>query len=240
MKKQTPLVIGHRGAMGEAPENTLKSFELALKQGADGIELDVFLSKDGEVVVTHDEHLKRLTGHNLKTRQSTLKELKNLDFGQGEKIPTLKEVLDLFGQKFSVINIEIKSTGLFTDGIEKKVAAIISDFGLVDRVLVSSFNLLNLIRLSKISCQIPRGYLSSVENWYIPPALGVPLCRASSVNMNFQAINPEIIHYYGQQKKQIWVWTVNSQKDMAFWAAQPVSAIITNYPGRLRKLISRG
>ncbi len=225
--------------MGDAPENTLKSFELALKQGADGIELDVFLSKDGEVVVTHDEQLKRLTGQNLITRRSTLKELKKLDFGQGEKIPTLKEVLDHFGQKFSVINIEIKSTGLFSDGIEKKVAAIIDDFGMGGRVLVSSFNLLNLLRISKISPFIPRGYLSSTENWYIPPALGVPLCQATSVNLNYQAVTDEIIQYYCRQKKQIWLWTVNSQQDMDHWIKQPVTAIITNYPGRLRQLLSK-
>src|SRR3989338_5875450 len=120
------LILGHRGSSKRAPENTLRSFQYAFEEGADGIELDVFLSKDGHLVVTHDENLKTLIGINVWTRRLNLSELKKLDFGDGEKIPTLDEFFENFGQKFKIINVEIKSTGIFSDGVEKIPVDLIS------------------------------------------------------------------------------------------------------------------
>ena len=101
-------IIAHRGASAHAPENTLAAFQLALEQGADGIELDVMLSKDGQLIVIHDDKVDRTTNGTGKVADMYLSELKVLDAGQGESLPTLPEVFDRFGGKF-LINIELKN-----------------------------------------------------------------------------------------------------------------------------------
>src|ERR671938_850947 len=101
-------VVGHRGAMGHCPENTLASFERGLELGADWIELDVHLSRDGALIVIHDETLDRTTnGHGL-VRERTLAELRQLDAGQGQRIPTLDEVLEWARAHETIVDIEIK------------------------------------------------------------------------------------------------------------------------------------
>lgn len=94
-KRRKPLCIAHRGAFVEAPENTLKSFKLAMEMGADMIELDVRLTKDRKVVVIHDDTIDRTSNGSGAVRDYTLDELKQFDFGEGEKIPTLEEVFEL-------------------------------------------------------------------------------------------------------------------------------------------------
>lgn len=232
-----PLIIAHRGASGDAPENTLKAFHLAHQQGADGIELDIFLSRDGELVVTHDENLKRLTGQNLKTRHLPLTELKKLDFGQGEKIPTLKEVFHQFGALFSKINVEIKSTGYFTDGIEKKLIEMIKIFKLEDRILISSFNFLHLLRMKKRAPHLNRGFLiHPPKRWARHPWL-IGLCKPTSFNLPHAWCTGKKLKEYQAKAPQIWLWTVNEERDMQFWIEKSITAIITNYPGRLKKVI---
>src|SRR5579864_6905519 len=106
-------VVGHRGAMGHCPENTLASFERGLELGADWIELDVHLSRDGELIVIHDETLERTTnGHGL-VRDHTLADLQALDAGDGQRIPTLNEVLTWARERGAVVDIEIKNAPLY-------------------------------------------------------------------------------------------------------------------------------
>jgi glycerophosphoryl diester phosphodiesterase len=112
--------IGHRGARGEKPENTLLGIRYALELGLDGVEIDVHLSKDEELIIIHDETLDRTTnGHGLITK-STIKEIKKLDAGLGEKVPTLSEVIDLMKEFDKELLIEMK-----VSGIEKKVLNLI-------------------------------------------------------------------------------------------------------------------
>ena len=96
-----PAIFAHRGASGSAPENTMAAFQLALQQHADGIELDVHLTADGQVVVIHDQDLSRTTNGQGMVDQLTLEELKHLDAGNGEQIPTLEEVLIQIGDQIS-------------------------------------------------------------------------------------------------------------------------------------------
>ena len=103
-----PKIIAHRGASGHAPENTMAAFRLAMEQHADGIELDVMLSKDGHVVVIHDATVNRTTNGTGRVSALTLAELQTLDAGNGEHIPTLEEVLETFGDQW-VINVELKN-----------------------------------------------------------------------------------------------------------------------------------
>lgn len=233
-----PLIIAHRGASGYAPENTLKAFRLAADLGADGIELDVFLTRDKQVVVTHDETLERLTGKAVVTRQTTLKELQELDFGQGERISTLREVLEELGPKFSMINIEIKSTGYFTDGIEREVVSLIQKLNMLDKVLLSSFNPLHLLRTRCLCPQIKIGYLVSPQHRLAQQTFWVSLCRAVTINLgNRWADDPKRFERFQKLNIPIWVWTVNDMRQVPLWLERGVAAIITNYPDKLRKVI---
>lgn len=131
-------IFAHRGASGYAPENTLEAFRLAMEQGADGIELDVHLTKDGEVVVIHDETLNRTSNGQGKVRDYTLEELKKFSFHnhmekyKGVQIPTLKEVLDLVENSSMKVNIELKTGIYWYEGIEAKTMEIVKSRKMAD------------------------------------------------------------------------------------------------------------
>ena len=139
-------VFAHRGASAYAPENTLAAFRLAEEQGADGIELDVQLTKDGQVVVIHDENIDRTGTGTGAVRDYTLEELRKLSFHnhmeayEGEKIPTLEEVLTFVKQGRMEVNIELKTGVYWYPEIEKKTIEIVKKAGMEERVIYSSFN----------------------------------------------------------------------------------------------------
>ena len=151
-------VFAHRGASGYAPENTLEAFLLAIEQGADGIELDVQLSKDGVPVVIHDETVDRVTGQSGFVKDFTLQELKEMvvlreRFAKyrDARIPTLREVLDAVRPSGIAVNIELKTGIYWYPEIEKKVAAIVEETGMKDRVIYSSFNHYSVQKLKSIT-----------------------------------------------------------------------------------------
>lgn len=236
-----PLVIAHRGASGDAPENTLKAFELSLRHGADGVEFDVFLTRDKQVVVTHDENAERLTGTNQWVRKSSLKELLLLNYGQNERIPTLEQVFELGAKTWGVINIEIKTTGTFTDGIEAELVKLIRKWDLIERVYVSSFNPFHLLRLRAIEPKIKRGYLVWQEHWLNRQTLPIRICDPASINLDHTWCTDERLRKYGSIGPKIWLWTVNELDDMKRWISKGgIGAIITNYPARLKALLEEG
>ena len=127
-------VIGHRGAAGLEPENTLLAFKKALKLGVDELELDILPSKDGHLMVIHDDKIDRTTNGSGYVKNLTLSELKKLNAGKGEKIPTLNEVFDLIKNKNVILNIELKKSGY-----ENKVVDLIKKYKFEKKVLVISF-----------------------------------------------------------------------------------------------------
>ena len=135
------LVLAHRGASGHAPENTLEAFRLAMEMGADGFELDVHVSKDGELIVIHDENVKRTTNGEGFIKDMTLAELKELDACKGmeayrgAKIPTLAEVYELVKDTNHIVNVEIKTDNYFYPEIEEKCLALTKEMGMEDRVI---------------------------------------------------------------------------------------------------------
>ncbi len=163
------LVLGHRGAKAYAPMNTIPSFELALEQGADGVELDTHLTKDRHLIVLHDFTVDHTTNGHGYARDMTLAEIKALDAGSyfeakfaGTRIPTLDEVFEAIGQR-TFINVEIKSETVDTDGVEQAVADCILRHDMSKRVIVSSFNPLALQRFRSILPAVPIGYLYSPD-----------------------------------------------------------------------------
>src|ERR671938_442670 len=125
-------VVGHRGAMGHCPENTLASFERGLELGADWIEVDVHLSRDGALVVIHDETLERTTNGSGLVRERTLAELQRLDAGHGERIPTLEEVLVWARGRGIGVDVEIKNAPIYYTGIEAAVVRAVERCGMLD------------------------------------------------------------------------------------------------------------
>ncbi len=158
-----PLIFAHRGACSYAPENTLAAFRLALEQGSDGIELDAKLSKDGVVVVIHDQTVDRTTNGNGKVSELTFAELQTLDTGiqfapryVGEKVPSLEQVLSGLGDKL-IINIELTSYSSPGDSLPEKVTDLVKKTGTSRNIIFSSFHPAILGRIRKLMPEIPAG-----------------------------------------------------------------------------------
>ena len=224
----TPKIIAHRGASADAPENTLAAFQLALDQGADGIELDVMLSKDRELVVIHDDMVDRTTDGSGRVQDLTLAELQALDAGNGEKIPTLDEVLTRFGGKF-LINIELKNYSTIFDSLPLDVAALILDHDVADSILVSSFNPFNFSRFHKLLPDIPVGMLTFPGKARF---FAYGLFRYDALNPYFKDVDEALVQRMHAQEKEINVWTVDEAADIRHLAKIGVDSIITNRPQR--------
>ena len=176
-------IWGHRGACAYAPENTLPSFELALAQGADGVEFDVQLSKDGVPVVIHDETVDRTTSGSGPVGSLTLAQLQVLDASAGRMefarvhIPTLVEVLEVLSGSRVTINIELKNSVVEYPGLEEKVVAQVGAFGVDDRVIVSSFNHESLLRVRALAPHLRLAVLCQdilVKPWKYVRSLEIP------------------------------------------------------------------
>lgn len=171
-----PAIIAHRGASRYAPENTLAAFRLALDQQADGIELDVHLSRDGHAVILHDSHLNRTTNGQGQVYETTLAELKALNAGNGENIPTLAEALALIRDR-ALINIELKGFTGHVESLPKKVVEEVSAAGLSETIVYSSFSVHLLTQLQQIQPEAKLG-------WLIPPG------PAARFNLLFRPVLP--------------------------------------------------
>src|SRR3989338_5520792 len=152
-----PLILAHLGFTQWHVENTLEAVEAALKLGCDGVEVDLRMTKDGELVVFHDDDLKRLAGRDDELEEMTVSTLREVRIGQS-RIPMLEELLDLVQDK-ALLNLEIKTVRPFSSKVEKKLLETLRSFRLGPTILVSSFHPLPLRRRRKLSPELRRGYL---------------------------------------------------------------------------------
>ncbi|MFA7163177.1 MAG: glycerophosphodiester phosphodiesterase, partial [Eubacteriales bacterium] len=170
-----PIIYAHRGASAYAPENTGSAFTKAIEMGAGGIELDIHMSKDGHLMVIHDESLNRTSNGKGLVKDLSLDELKGLDFGswfdgsfKGERILTLEECLDLLEGWDGILNVEVKSGPILYDGIEEKLVKVLSEYKMIDRTIVSSFNHYSLLAIKQLEPELKTGILymaGLVEPW---------------------------------------------------------------------------
>jgi glycerophosphoryl diester phosphodiesterase len=181
MASEKILVLGHRGYSSKYPENTILAFRKAIEAGADGVELDVWLTKDGEVVVIHDETVDRVSNGSGSVKEMTLEELKALDFGEGERIPTLEEVFEALPEE-AIINVEIKDP----DAVEK--TAEIVGWNNPERVIVSSFSLEALKEYRKLDDKTRIGILIDKEETLGRLQALIPEIRPWSVNPPIDAM----------------------------------------------------
>lgn len=238
-------VWAHRGASGYTPENTLESFKLAVSQGADGIELDVQLTKDGELVVIHDEEIDRTSNANGYVKDYTLEELKKFNFNYGNenykevKIPTLKEVYELLKPTNLIINVELKTGIFFYEGIEEKVLKLAKEMRMEDRIIYSSFNHYTIKKIKELNNKARTGLLYC-DGWIgileYAKKLGVTALHPCGYNLQYE----NLIEECKKENMPLHVWTINEEKDMKFLYENGIDSIITNYPDIARKIINHG
>ena len=232
-----PLVYAHRGANTCAPENTLAAFCKARQQGADGIEMDVKLTADGEVVIMHDQTVNRTTnGHGL-LRSYSLVDLRRLDAGswfdnafRGERVPTLGEIFETL-QDSILYDIELTNYGTPFDQLLDKVLALIQKYELAHKVMVTSFFPNNISRFRSLAPSIEGGVIalkgmagflsrSIVGRWFAPRAV-IPV---------YLDLTPKYILQQKAQNRKVFPWTVNDPADIQRMARWGVDGLITDVP----------
>ncbi len=238
-------IWAHRGASGQAPENTLAAFKLAVTQGADGVELDVQQTADGVVVVAHDEDCRRVTGLPGSIQHLTLQELHQRNFSWywpefgWHALPTLEEVFDLLKPGNLSINIELKNNQVLYPGLEEKVLNQIKAQQMQDRVLISSFNHYSLLTVQKL-CQemklsIPCGLLYDnglVEPWIYARRIGAAAIHPHYANLRI----PDFVEKSHAAGIAVHVWTVDQPDHQLAAFRLGVDALITNNPGQAREI----
>ena len=240
------LVVGHRGFSGVAPENTVASFKKAMEIGVDMIELDVHLSKDGQVVVIHDDTLNRTTNGKRKVGSYTLNELKQLDAGSwfssefsGEKIPTLREVLELT-RGCTTLNIELKKgdSGPYTIvDLADRALEEVEKAAMLNQVLFASFDPLAIERIREKNPRLPVALIYS-KSWNSPQEItgGRPIPVLSCRGTILTQTNASKAR---QQGIKVLVWTVNTEGHMEQFVNMGVDGIITDHPDRLINILKK-
>ena len=230
------MIYGHRGASAHAPENTLEAFLLSMDMGADGFELDVHLSKDGELVVIHDESVDRTTDGTGLVRELTLEQLKKLDASNSMagykdcRIPTLKEVYTLIQDTRHIVNVEIKTDECDYPQIEEKCLALAKEMGVEDRVIYSSFNHYTLLKMRQLKPDVKLGMLFGdimVNPWEYAKQLHVDYLHPMKLNI----YTPDFAKDATEAGYGVNMWTINDKETIAYCLKQDVG-IITNYPDR--------
>jgi glycerophosphoryl diester phosphodiesterase len=232
--RSRPLIIAHRGASADAPENTLAAFALARAQGADGIELDVMRCATGEVVVFHDDDLSRLGKRPTLVRDMPFDDLRRIDVGAGERIPLLSEVLARLDGM--LINVELKSPPRWTwrlqdDGLATAVADELRRHDLVARALVSSFDPLLLLRLRRYAPEIATALLFAHDQ-ALPyrQAWAAPLLQPRALHPESLLADARAVAAWRARGFAVNVWTVDDPGELRLLAAYGVDGIITNRP----------
>ena len=237
-----PLIWAHRGASGHAPENTLPAFQLAADMGADGVELDVQLTKDGVLVVCHDEKVDRTANAKGWIKDYTFEELRKMDFSygnlayEGVQIPTMEEVLDLLEPTGLTINIEMKTGIVMYPQLEEKIVELTNKKGWNDRVIYSSFNHYSVKKIKELNPEAKTGLLYADGPIDMPgycKTVGADALHPALYNLQF----PGFVQECHDKGIDINVWTVNEEAYMKMAEQWGVHAIITNYPDKARKLL---
>jgi glycerophosphoryl diester phosphodiesterase len=243
----TPAIFAHRGASAYAPENTLPAFQLALDQDADGIELDVTLSADNQIVVIHDATIDRTTNGNGKVKRMSYAAIRQFDAGRwfgeaftGTHIPTLDEVLSLVGDRI-ITNIEIKPFYFPMRKLANRVAEAVRQHGLENSVIFSSFNPRALVTIHKLLPSAAVGFL------LMPGSLGT-LAKSlfgksvpyRSLHPHYSAVTPEMIQDAREKGTKIFAYTINHVKDMRYLFDMGIDGIITNDPPLAIRVRSEG
>lgn len=238
-----PLVLGHRGASAEAPENTLAAFRLALERGADGVELDAWCCATGEVVVAHDEDTARTAGAALRIPDSPLAALRALDVGawkgdafRGERIPLLEESLDAIPH--AIVNVELKSRGGRDLRLARAAARVIARAGAAARVIVSSFDWRLVVAFRVAMPEVPVGLLFDGERaWRARTWLATRLFAPAALHPDVALATDARLRAWTARGLAVNVWTVDDAADAARLARAGAATLVSNVPAKIREAV---
>jgi len=237
--KRDIIVIGHRGANSIAPENTLKAFQKAIELNADCIEFDLHETKDGELVIIHDENTANLTGIEGIVKEMTLEKLKLLDFGEGEKIPTLLELLELAKGKIQ-LNCEIK-----VKGVSRKIIEILHEFDMIESTIISSFIHEELLLLKKLKPTLklgslePTTYLNKYD-WNKKKEM-IEFCidhKLFAIHPLYRLVDDKFIQFAHDNNIKVFPWTVDSKTAIRKLIRFGVDGIISNDISKVQSILN--
>lgn len=230
-------IYAHRGFSGVYPENTVLAFQKAAECGAEGIEFDVHLTKDGVPVVMHDENTVRTTGTDALIKDLTLEEFKALDAGYIKSgqfgfvaPPTLHEVFEVLKETGMKCNIEIKSGVYEYPNIERKILAMMDEFELREKTIISSFNHFTVTRFKELAPDVKVGFLE--ESWLIHPGAYTRARGAECFHPFFNMLNHENMQDLRNNGIEINAWTINDEEDMRKALKLQLEIGITNWPDK--------
>lgn len=249
-RRDRPLVLGHRGASADAPENTLAAFREALRQGADGVELDVRRCASGELVVCHDAWLDRLAGAHLEVAGTPLAELRRLDVGRrfsaafaGERIPTLAEALAVLPRAASC-NIELKCEAPLREvGLARRLSRELRLAGAGPALVLSSFDPAALALSRLLAPRLPAAMLVDASQSLALREGAARAMGAAALHVEHRLCTRESVRRWRSRGLRVAAWTVDDPADVERCCAAGVDVLITNRPratlallGRLREL----
>ncbi|MFX1357789.1 MAG: glycerophosphodiester phosphodiesterase [Promethearchaeota archaeon] len=223
------VIIAHRGANNLAPENTIKAFELAIELGADFIEFDVRISKDKKIIILHDPGVFRTTHKLGSLKRLTIEKIKSLDAGDGQKIPTLEELLEFTKGKINYM-CEIKVKDIVED-----VLNILNNNNVIDSTILISFKHRELIKSRskflqlRLGAIVPRG-IGWIINWFFKKKLILSISKQNfySINPFYMLVNKKFVDYAHHLGLKVFPWTVNSRKKIEKLINMGVDGILTN------------
>ena len=234
----TTAVFAHRGASGYAPENTIEAFALAQQMGADGLEIDVQLTRDNELVVCHDERIDRVSDGIGRVVDQRLIDLKKLKFNRTHpeygltRLPTLRETLEFLAGTDMRLNIELKNSQIPYETMEEKCLDLLQKTNLLDRVIFSSFNHYSMVKMKAMDQSVRCGLLYG--SWLVNP-------WDYAKNLGMDAIHPEYhepllvedecenAHAAGLHVNP---WTVDNDHEMKTLMLLGADCLITDFPDR--------
>ncbi len=237
------LVIGHRGAMGHAPENTMASFHMGYEMGSDVIELDIHMSRDGQLIVMHDGDVSRTTNGSGHIKDMTLAEIESLEAGsqfgsdfRGERVPVLQEVLVGAKDKVPLV-VEIKGDLHPAEGIEEKLVFLLREQEMLGRVMAISFHHTSVKRVKELEPSVATGVLFTGR--LVNSVEAARAARADSVRPSWKYWSTELIDEVHSAGLTASTWTVNDEETMEYLVGLGIDSIGTNYPDRLRAILDR-
>ena len=239
-------VYAHRGCSGQYPENTMLAFRKAVEAGADGIENDVHLSKDGEVMIIHDESLMRTAGIDSMVWELTRGELERTSAGktQGDShgftpIPSLDEYLTFMEEhRDRITNIELKTAPVYYPGIEEKVLSLVRKHSLEANVIYSSFNWLSVIKMKRMDPTCRIGLLFSGMRLFNQGTIMREL-DIDFYHPDFHDIDESLVKALQKEGRGVNIWTVNEIEDIRRVLSYGPDGVITNWPQRVLHELGR-
>lgn len=231
------LIYSHRGYSGKYPENTMIAFEEAYRAGSDGIELDVQMTSDGSVVIFHDESLERITGTKGLIKDISYDSLPRTTEGN-HPIPLLSEYLSWVRTRDIITNIEIKSAAIYYPGLEEKVASLVRQYRVDERILISSFNPLSLLRTREYAPHLKLAFLVETYGFsgfdHLCSAFGFEYFHP-----DISIVTEELVASFHRRGIHVNTYTVDSREDARTAQQAGADGIFTNEPAKMKEFFTQ-